>query len=195
MGGAAGGLHGSRPELAGRRAWVRRLVAPAVLGGAAGGALLLLTPADTFERVVPWLIGLASVAVLLRPRPEPPGDGSRHDRRLWWGVLAVACYAGYFGAAAGVVLLALILGLTGENVARASAMRLALLSLANAVAALTFAVAGPVHWPAALAMGAGFLAGGRLGPVVLRHVPDRALRVGIALTGLAVAVRLALTTY
>jgi uncharacterized protein len=197
LGNAVGGLPGSRPELAGRRDELRRLALPAVLGGATGSALLLLTPPGVFERIVPWLIGFASLAVLVRRPPRPPS--SPHpppgSRRLWWGVLAVCCYGGYFGAAAGVVLLALALWATGQGVARASALRLVLLSLANGVAALAFAVAGPVHWPAALAMGAGCAAGGGLGPVVLRHAPDGALRAVIALTGLALAIHLALDAY
>lgn len=194
LGNAVGGLPGSRPELAGQGDRLRRLAPPAVLGGAAGSALLLLTPPDAFERIVPWLIGLASLAVLLRRPPSAPHPPTG-SRRLWWAVLAVGCYAGYFGAAAGVVLLALMLWATGEGVARASALRLVLLSTANGVAALAFAVAGPVHWPAALALGAGCAAGGRLGPVVLRHAPDGALRTGIALAGLALAVHLALDAY
>jgi uncharacterized membrane protein YfcA len=164
-----------------------------------GGALLLVTPAGTFERIVPWLVGLASLAVLLRPRPRPttadhPAAG-RHDRLLWWGVLLVAVYGGYFGAAAGVLLLALILWFTEESVARGSAVRLTLLSLANAVAALTFAFAGPVHWPAAVVMGVGFVGGSRLGPVVLRHSPDALLRPAIALAGVGVAVHLGIAAY
>ena len=197
MGNALGGLHGSRPELAGQRARVRRLVLPAVAGGLTGGILLLLTPSGAFERIVPWFIGLGSIAVLVRPGAESlaAAHHDRHDRVLWWGVLLVGVYGGYFGAAAGVLLLALILWFTGETVARGSAVRLTLLSLANGVAAVTFALAGPVHWPAALVMGAGFVAGSRLGPVVLRHSPDAVLRVAIALAGLAVAVHLGIAAY
>lgn len=195
-GNALGGIRGSRPELAGQSALIRRLVPPVVAGGVLGGLLLLVTPPDTFERIVPWLIGLGSLAVLARPTPEAvAARHAGHERALWWGVLLVACYGGYFGAAAGVVLLALILWFTGETVARGSAARTTLLALANAVAAVTFALAGPVHWPSALAMGAGFVAGSRLGPVVLRYSPDGALRVLIALTGVALAVRLGIETY
>jgi uncharacterized membrane protein YfcA len=188
---ALGGLHGSRPELTGQRARVRRLVLPAVAGGLTGGVLLLLTPSDAFERIVPWFIGLGSIAVLVRPGAESlaAAHHGRHDRVLWWGVLLVWVYA------AGVLLLSLILWFTGETVARGSAVRLTLLSLANGVAALTFALAGPVHWPAALVRGAGVVAGSRLGPVVLRHSPDAVLRVAIALTGVAVAVHLGVAAY
>src|SRR4051812_848542 len=69
VGNAVGGIHASRPELAGQRTRIRRLIPPAIIGGTTGGALLLLTPPDAFERIVPWLIGLGSLAVLVRPDP------------------------------------------------------------------------------------------------------------------------------
>ncbi len=67
----AGSIWGSRPELAGQRRLARLLVVPAAAGGLAGGALLLATPSGQFTRIVPWLIGSASLAVLLRRQPAP----------------------------------------------------------------------------------------------------------------------------
>src|ERR1700761_3184285 len=46
----------SRPELAGSGSWLRRWAPVAALGGAAGSALLLFTPAGVFSRVVPFLV-------------------------------------------------------------------------------------------------------------------------------------------
>jgi hypothetical protein len=202
VGSGIGGIHGSRPELMGQRARVRGLAVPAVGGGAAGGVLLLITPAGGFEKVVPWLIALGSVAVLLRPRPSPVrlaggadlGPDAR-DRWLWWGVLLISVYGGYFGAAAGVLLVALLLLLTGESVARSSAARTILLFLANGVAALYFAIFGPVDWLAALWMGSGVVAGSRLGPMILRRAPERPIRILIAVAGMGLAIRLGLEAY
>lgn len=67
--GSIGSVSGSRPALRGQGPRVRRLAGAAALGGVAGGVLLLLTPAESFERIVPWLIGLASIAILVSPRP------------------------------------------------------------------------------------------------------------------------------
>jgi uncharacterized membrane protein YfcA len=199
MGTTIGGVAGSRPELAGRGPQIRRLAVPAVIGGVTGATLLLVTPAEAFEKVVPWLIGVGALAVQIRPRPvphdEPPAERESDSRLLWGGVLVVSVYGGYFGAAAGVLLLALLLVLTGDSVVRGSALRTALLGTANAVAGVSFAIFGPVDWPAAAALFAGLVMGSRLGPVLLRHSPDRLMRILISIAGLGLAVKLGLDAY
>ncbi len=78
-----GSAAGSGPELRGQGLRLRRLAAVSAAGGAVGAALLLLTPSAAFERLVPWLIGTGSVAVLLRARPRPPTPrGRAGDARL-----------------------------------------------------------------------------------------------------------------
>jgi uncharacterized membrane protein YfcA len=190
-------MHGSAPELRGarQRQLVRRLVLWAVLGGIVGGILLLKTPSDAFARIVPWLIGSAALAVLIRPRPAAVAHPERETVALRAGVFLVGIYGGYFGAAAGVILLALLLALTGETLARSSAVRTVLLFGANGVAALYFIVAGDVHWVAVLPLALGLMVGGRTGPVVLRHAPAGPTRALIAVTGLGLAVYLGLDAY
>ena len=190
--------HGSAPELRGPRQQqlVRRLVVWAVFGGFVGGILLLLTPSDAFAKIVPLLIGGSSIAVLIRPRAiaiAHPAAGETLGLRV--GVFLIGIYGGYFGAAAGVMLLALLLTLTGETLARSSAVRTVLLGSANAVAALYFIGFGDVRWSVALPLALGLLVGGRTGPVLLRHAPAGPMRVLIALTGLGLAVHLALDAY
>jgi len=110
-------------------------------------------------------------------------------------VFLVTLYAGYFGAAAGVVLLALLLQSTTETVPRATALKNLLLALANSVAAVAFALEGPVRWTAVAPLALGFLAGGRLGPLVVRKAPGGVLRAAIALAGVGVAIHLGLDVY
>ena len=103
---AVGSVSASRPELRGQGRRLRPLLIAAVLGGAAGMALLLLTPTEAFERIVPWLIATASAAILVqRPPRELAAEGARRPVRdprwLPLGTFAVAIYGGYFGAAAG----------------------------------------------------------------------------------------------
>ena len=81
-------------------------------------------------------------------------------------------YAGYFGAAAGVMLLALMLAATGETLARSNALKNIVLALMNVVAAVAFALLGPVDWLAVAPLALGLFAGGRLGPIVVRQSPD-----------------------
>ncbi|HEY4605037.1 MAG TPA: sulfite exporter TauE/SafE family protein [Blastococcus sp.] len=199
---SVGAVSASGPELTGQRRRLLRLGAAAAVGGAAGAALLLLTPSAAFERVVPWLIGGASVLMLVqRPAAEMAAEGmSAHpDHRdpswLPLGTAAVGVYGGYFGAAAGVLLLAMFLLATGEGLPRSNAIKNVVLGVANGVAALAYVVLTPIAWSAALPLAIGLFIGARLGPRVVRRAPQTALRRLIALAGLALAIRLGIQAY
>ncbi|GAT11880.1 sulfite exporter TauE/SafE family protein [Mycolicibacterium novocastrense] len=194
-----GSVLGSRPELKGQGRWILRTAPIAVFGGVAGAALLLTTPAEGFERSVPILLGIASVAILL-PRRAPRDEPSAGRRRAVvfieaTAVFLICIYGGYFGAAAGVLLLALLLRTGHASLAEANAGKNVILGVANLVAAVVFAVLAPVQWGAMLVLGLGCLIGSRLGPVVVRHAPAGPLRVMIGAAGVALAVQLALDTY
>ncbi len=192
-----GSALGSRVELAGQRRRLRPLMAAAALGGLTGGGLLLVTPEAAFEAVVPWLIALASALVLVAPAPDELAScaADRAGPLLVVGIFAVGVYGGYFGAAAGVLMLALLLQSTRDTTVRAIAAKNVLLGVANGVAALSFVLLGPVDWAAVLPMALGFLVGGRTGPAVARRAPARLLRVLVGVTGLGLAAALAVRTY
>jgi uncharacterized protein len=196
-----GAAAGSRPELAGQASRIRRLGTIAAVGGGAGAALLLITPPQTFVRVAPVLIGAASLALLAPSRQDRapgPGAGPGHDKRSPWllvGVSGVAVYIGYFGAAGGIVMLALLIAMVAEPLARVNAVKNMLGAIANTVAAVAFAVFGHVDWAAVVPLAAGFLVGGWTGPALVRRIPGRVLRIGVAVCGLAVAVKLGISAY
>ena len=201
---AVGSVSASRPELVGQRQRMLRQVPAGILGGAAGGALLLLTPSEAFEKVVPALIALASVAMLVsRPPAQLAVEGAleqqRHPHRdprwLPLGTFAIGIYGGYFGAAAGVLMLAMYLLTTGEGLPRGNALRNVVLGAANAVAAVAFVVVGSVAWLAALPLALGLFVGGRLGPGIVRRVRQTLLRRLIALAGLGLAAYLAVQAW
>lgn len=192
-----GSALGSRVELRGQAPRLRPLGAAALAGGATGAALLLLTPASAFETVVPLLVLVASVLVLLAPSPSELAEltVSGAGPRLMLGIFAVGIYGGYFGAAAGVMMLALLLMATRESTVRLIAAKNALLGLSNGVAAVAFVLLGPVLWAAVLPLGLGFFLGGRLGPTIARRAPARLLRTLVGVTGVALAAYLAVDTY
>jgi uncharacterized membrane protein YfcA len=192
-----GSTVGSRPELVGQSARMRRLLPFAAAGGAAGAVLALVTPSDVFARTVPWLI-LAGSLALLRPRPDRGGGGAEvgSDRRsLPLTLGAIALYGGYFGAGAGVLLLAVLLLATSETLARANGAKNLLLGAANLAGAAVFAAFGPVQWTTALPLALGCLIGARLGPPVVRRLPARPLRLAIAVLGVGLAVALGVRAY
>jgi uncharacterized protein len=197
-----GSVSASGPELRGQGRRLMRLAGGAVIGGAAGAALLLLTPSDAFERIVPWLIGGAAVALLVQrsPRELAARGVAAHPthRDPWWlplAVAAIAVYGGYFGAAAGVLMLAMFLLVTGEGVPRGNALKNVVLGLANAVAAIAYAFLADVAWLAVLPLAIGFFLGGRLGPRVVRRVPQTLLRRAIAVAGLGLALHLGIDAF
>jgi uncharacterized protein len=199
-----GSVSASRPELKGQGRRLVPLAVAAVLGGSAGAALLLSTPTEAFERIVPWLIGGASLAILVqRPPRELAVEGAiahaRHPRRdQWWlpiAVFAISIYGGYFGAAAGVLMLATFLLTTGEGLPRSNAMRNVILGVANTVAAIGFVLFASIAWSAALPLAIGLFLGSLLGPRIVRVAPQAALRRVIALAGLGLAVYLAIDAY
>jgi uncharacterized membrane protein YfcA len=196
-----GSVLGSRPELSGQGAWIKRIAPAAAIGGVVGAVLLLSTPADGFEKVVPVLLGLASVAILLPRRAARQAGVASHQRHTATvvfestAIFLICIYGGYFGAAAGVLLLALLLRAGGATLAHANAAKNAILGIANGVAALVFAVFAPVNWPAVFVLGLGCLLGSRLGPVVVRHIPTGPMRVLIGVAGVALAIKLGLDAY
>jgi uncharacterized membrane protein YfcA len=195
----AGAVAGSRPELAGQGRRVVRLGIVTALGGAAGAAILLLTPASTFTMVVPVLIGGASLVLLVQPRlsvlAPPSVPQTKHRVALGAALFAVAMYVGYFGAAAGVLLLVALSAMISEPLIKVNAIKNAVSGTANAMAAACFALFGDVRWKLVVPLAAGFLIGGWIGPKIARRVPAEALRVLVSLGGLGLAVKLGISAY
>jgi len=193
--GGIGSVSASRIELAGQGPRLVPLAVATTLGGIVGGLLLMLAPAASFAYIVPWLIGGASVAVLVPRRIGPRVAHRGHGVMLYGGATLVGVYGGYFGAAAGVLLLALMLALTEDTLPQIVASRSLLLGLSNAVASVVFIFYGKVDWLAALPLALGFFIGGRVGPVITRKTPAGPLRIAIALLGIGLALDLAWHAY
>jgi uncharacterized protein len=201
IGNTLGSVVGSRPELADQGPRVRHWAPLMLAGGIVGGVLLLTTPGGGFERAVPFLVAFAAVMILVRPWLQRTLDrrrAGREPRRRWWHevpLFAAGVYGGYFGAGAGVMVLALLMLATRDTVVRSNALKNVLLGLANGAAAVTFALFGPVDWAGVVPLVAGCLLGGYAGPSIARIVPPTALRWVIALAGLYLAVRLGLDAW
>lgn len=203
IGSSIGSVAGSRPELTGLGAMVRRGVPVAAVAGAVGAALLLLGPPDVFESVVPLLVAGASVLLLLSPkvrragaRRRASGKGHADGGAVVTVLVFLACvYGGYFGAAAGVMILAVLLSRTDRSLPVSNALKNVFLGVANATAAVVFAISAPVEWAAVPPLLLGCIVGGWLGPAVVRRVPEAALRWVVGVAGLLLALRLGLNAW
>lgn len=193
--GSFAGAWGYRRELRGQ---ARRLVVlgiASVLGGLTGAILLLTLPDEAFRSIVPVLIGLACVLVLVQPwltkrlgqRPDRPAHGGP---LLVLGIFASGIYGGYFGAAQGVLLIAILVLGTGEALQRANGAKNVLAGLVNLVAAVVFVIVADVDWAVAGLIAVGAVAGALVGAALGRRIPAMALRVLIVLIGLTAIVSL-----
>jgi uncharacterized membrane protein YfcA len=193
----AGSVLGSRPELTGQGRRVIRLGIITAAGGGAGAAVLLLTPPRTFTVVVPVLIGCSSLLLLVQPRIKGLSPSANGGNKTVYGValFAVAMYVGYFGAAAGVMLLLVLSMMIEESLVTVNAVKNAISGTANAMATVCFALFGDVRWVFVWPLAAGFLVGGWIGPKIVRRVPAGPFRVVVSLCGVGLAVRLGISAY
>lgn len=190
--GTAAGALGYRRELAGQRGRMLRLVPASLLGGIVGGVLLLKLPVSAFHAVVPGLILLGCALVILQPwlskRIVAP---VHHHRGHWWVMPAVfltGVYGGYFGAAQGVLLMAILgLGLDSD-LQRMNGLKNVLATVVNSVAAILFIIASHVDWLAAGLIAVGSTIGGFVGARYGRKLPPLALRGLIVLIGIIAVV-------
>ena len=194
--GSLTGAIGYRRELTGLRGRVARLAVASVLGALLGAVLLLWLPPGAFDAVVPVLVGVAVVLVVVQPLLARRLAGRRGAGRtrvgpaLLVGVFGAGVYGGYFGAAQGVLLLALLgIGLD-DDLQRHNAVKNVLATVANLVSGLVFAVVAPVSWPVVVVIAAGSVLGGLLGARVGRRLSPKVLRVVVVLVGVAAIVQL-----
>lgn len=183
-----------RDALVGARAWTVRWALPSLLGGITGAVLLLSTPERRFADSVPWLIWGATALFIFqgpvmrwvvgRAAPVPSGGELPPP---WRGFLVyqffVAVYGGYFGAGAGILMLA-ALGMMGlTNIHTMNGLKNWGGLNINIVAVLIFAVSGIVDWPVAITMAIGAAAGGVIGARLAQRVGQAWVRRAIIAIG------------
>ncbi|GAB3668064.1 sulfite exporter TauE/SafE family protein [Nocardioides korecus] len=208
--GSLSGAIGYRAELTGQRARLLRLGSASLGGGIVGALLLLVLPSAAFDAVVPVLILLGCALVIAGPRisrrvaARAAERGGIAEHGVWWvwpAVFGAGVYGGYFGAAQGVLLMA-VLGIgVADTMQRHNATKNVLALIVNGIAALVFILlayvdvpflpggaVGTVDWPIAGLIAVGSVVGGQLGATVGRRLPPMALRVLIVVVGVAAVI-------
>ena len=184
-----------RRELTGQRRRVVQLGSASLAGGLVGGVLLLALPHSVFKAAVPILIAMASVLMALQPRMSRSLE--RRGRRplhggvpLMAGVFLTGVYGGYFGAAQGVILIALLAIFIDNDLQRLNGTKNALALIVNLVAGLLFIVTTHIAWSVVGLIAVGSTIGGQVGGRIGRRLPATALRWTIVTVGVGVALGL-----
>ena len=191
--GYAGGAWGYRRGLAGQQKRIATLTVASVVGSLIGVGLILVSSQTAFEGIVPFLVLAACGLLAIEPYVSRFLEGRRdQDGRPGIGaVLAqtlAAVYGGYFGAALGVAVLALLNLTLDDTLQRLNALKAFLQLVIGGVAALGFALLTSVAWLAVAVMAPASIVGGQVGARLAQRVSDRVLRVGIIVYGIAAAI-------
>ncbi|NLU74808.1 sulfite exporter TauE/SafE family protein [Streptomyces sp. HNM0575] len=197
--GSVSGAIGYRRELRGQRRRVLVLSAVAFVGGLVGAVLLVALPSSAFKMIVPVLIGVALLLVAVQPWLARAAGRSREKRgksarenggvMLSGGMLCASAYGGYFGAAQGIIYLALMGLFLDETLQRTNAVKNVLGALVNGTAAVFFLFVADFDWTAVLLIAGGSAVGGQFGAVVGRRLPPTALRVIVVAVGTAAIIQ------
>lgn len=187
--GSFSGAYGYRGQLPRNKGLLAKLLLASLLGGLSGALLLLRLPPSFFAIVVPYVIGFAVVLVLLQPRLKRIVKARKHREReggllLLMLVFLASVYGGYFSAAQGILLLALLgLGSNG-NLQQTNALKNVAQAVVNSIAALVFIFVGGVEWPAVAALAVGTAVGGRAGAYYGSRLPPTVLRALVVVIGI-----------
>ncbi|OEU96830.1 sulfite exporter TauE/SafE family protein [Streptomyces oceani] len=200
--GSISGAIGYRRELRGQRDRILRLAGGAFLGGLAGAVLLLVLPSSAFALIVPALIAVALVLVVAQPRlsravqsrrarngTEAPAHGGP---LLPVGMTLASVYGGYFGAAQGIIYMALMGLMLDEDLQRLNAVKNVLSAIVNGTAAVFFVFVAELDWTVVVLIAIGSTVGGQFGARIGRKLPPTVLRSIIVLVGMAAIAQLLL---
>lgn len=199
--GSFASMVGYRRELVGVERWAKQLAVPSLVGGLVGAVLLLVTPEARFRALVPWLVFGATVLFALQGPvmrwlkqrlSATAGAATQRPLDPTWVMLAsqfaVGIYGGYFGAGAGILMLA-VFGLMGlTNIHQMNGLKNINGICFNGVAVVAFAVMGLVNWPIALVMAIGAAIGGYGMSGLAQRVPQVWVRRAVTVIGFGSAI-------
>jgi len=190
---ASGGAYRNRLSIS-RRVMVP-LIVTSVIGGLAGAFLLIKTPAQTFLKVMPWLMLGATLLFAFGKHLTgriAAGISSDASRGAIAGAsvfeLVVAVYGGYFGGGIGIMNLAMLAAMGMTDIHDMNALKVVLGGVINGVATVTFVITGAIVWPQAIVMTVGAILGGYFAAHYAQKLPQSWIRAFVILVGAAMTV-------
>ncbi len=177
-----------REELARYKCYLVPMGIVSLLGGVAGGLLLLNINDATFSQLIPWLLLFATLLFAFSGKISGWLRGAhagqpRNSKGALAGHAVVSVYGGFFGAGMGILMLASLAIAGHKDVHELNAIKNLLSAVIYSVSVLTFAIAGAVDWPYTFLMAATAILGGYLGARFARKIPAQWLRFFIIVVG------------
>lgn len=166
------------------------LIILSVLGGIGGSLLLLITPANVFSYIIPWLLGFATLLFASGDFVGKWAEKNSNSNGITGNLatLIVCIYGGYFNGGLGIVLLALFSTLGLRDIHLMNGLKNIMSFALSAASVVTFAIAGIVFWQQAFIMMVAATIGGYFGVVVARKLSKNTIRVIIVIIGLIMTI-------
>ena len=194
----AGAIASSKRELKGHWGQAGFYAACSTIGAILGTYLLLAFPAKVFERVVPILLLVSGLLFIFGKKRPTRQLATRKDLpKVWVAIimLLIGCYTGYFGGANGVIVLAAFQYMTSNDFLVDNAIKNVVCGCGNLVAFIIFIFRSKVYWTQGIILAIGMLIGGYLGPMLLRHVSVKAVRLIVGSLAFIQAIYFFITAY
>ena len=196
---------GQLTSVAALRGDVRRDLLPlvlitSILGGVAGAIILLHTKQRTFLHLIPWLLLAGSLIFYLsgpvsrwlrtrstKAQSEQHSQPKINQFALFFALLPVCFYIGYFGAGAGFLIMT-VLALFGlEEMHQLNALKVVAACASNLCAVITFIVSGRILWHYCLISMVFAAVGGFIGAHYAKRMNAGVLRAVVVVTGIVIA--------
>jgi hypothetical protein len=179
-----------RHHLKVRRVVLFTLVGVSLFGGTIGAILLLHTPAQTFLRVLPWLMLAATLLFVFGRKLIRPGAShgaqelsARSILLASFFQLLVAIYGGYFGGGMGIVMLAMLTAFGMADIHEMNALKIVLSSSTNGIAVIVFIASRAIYWRQAMVMIVGASLGGYFGAHYSLRLSQKWIRAFVITVG------------
>lgn len=191
-----GGVMAQRKDLLSQKQRLWTMLPVGILGGIAGGILLLNTSENSFRILIPYLILMSAILLAFQPvlkkfveaRLKKAMHHKTKGALILIAVFMSAIYGGYFGAGLGVILLAVLGLLIDDTLVRLNALKQAISLSVNVSAAIYFGFSDQVNWLVVAVMIFGSVSGGMLGGRTAIFIRPGILRWTVVIIGFAVAV-------
>lgn len=187
-----------RQELRRHYSMLLPLLIAAFTGGLIGARVLIATRQQNFLHLIPWLLLAATVLFAAGPplqrrlqqsvqaKPHPTGLRPFARFMLPIGVFFICLYVGFFGAGAGLLIMAALSIAGVDSVHEVNALKSVITSVSNTVASITFIVFHAVVWHDCLVMMLAASIGGYLSARIARQQAPKGIRPLVILMGCVV---------
>lgn len=194
--GLLSGTYAQRKDFQAQKKRLWKILPAGIVGGLAGGLILLNTRESAFNALIPYLILMATVLLALQvpvknwiTSRRKTGEHKKHNPAIMYLMIFLAAiYGGYFGAGLGIILMAVLGFVSDDSLTSLNVLKQAISFGINVTATIYFMFSGQVNWTIAAVMTVGAITGGLLGGRLAGNLKPEVLRRIVVVIGFAVAI-------